>query len=117
MHDSFVFNIIDQNYPVGYANLINDNGAIKLADIYIYDHAHAKSTLARWFKKLRGRKNYRDKGVGTCFLKRIIKFCKNKGTKKIYGELVDDIPRLKKWYQSLGFTIDTTNKIELDLSD
>jgi len=88
-----------------------------IADIYIYDHTQANSNLARLFKKLRGKKNYRGKGIGTYFLKHIIEFCKDNGAKSICGEASGDIQKLKKWYESLGFAIDSDNKIELVLNN
>ncbi len=111
------FRITDQNYPVGYAKLSNNNGILELADIYLYDHTQANSKISRLFKKLTGKKNYRGKGTGTYFLKHIIEFCRNTGAKRINGKASGDISRLKKWYKSLGFTVDADNNIELSLND
>ncbi|MEN8136164.1 MAG: GNAT family N-acetyltransferase [Thermodesulfobacteriota bacterium] len=115
--DFLTFRITDQNYPVGYAHFSNNNGLLELADIYLYDHTEANSKISRLFKKLTGKKNYRGKGIGTYFLKHIIEFCRNTGAKRINGKASGDIPRLKEWYKSLGFTIDADNNIELSLND
>ncbi len=116
--DFLTFKIIDQNYPVGYAYLLNNNnGLLELTEIKIYDHTEANSIISRLFKILKGKKNYRGKGIGTYFLKHIIEFCRNTGAKRINGKASGDIPRLKEWYKSLGFTIDADNNIELSLND
>ncbi|MDA3971044.1 MAG: GNAT family N-acetyltransferase [Desulfobulbaceae bacterium] len=115
--DVLTFGITDQDCPLGYAKLSNNNGVLELEDLYLYDHTQANSNIARLFKKLLGKKNYRGKRIGTYFLKHIIEFCRNTGAKRINGKASGDIPRLKAWYKSLGFTVDADNNIELFLDD
>jgi RimJ/RimL family protein N-acetyltransferase len=56
-------------------------------------------------------KSYRNLGLGTATLEFLIKYVKEKGIKKLHGSItqddLNDNPKLIKWYQDNGFTVET----------
>ena len=67
INNIFVFKILDNNYPVGYAKLSNKNGNILLADIYIYDHTQADSKLSHFLKNSKEKRTIEEKESALIF--------------------------------------------------
>ncbi|MBI0274855.1 GNAT family N-acetyltransferase [Hafnia alvei] len=88
--------ILDGN-KIGYLTFTQYDGeSLKLADILIYE-------------------GYQNLGVGTQLMYKAIVIADSLGVKRIFGVMVGDIDRLKKFYESFGFLIVGTN-IELNLT-
>ncbi|WP_201321776.1 GNAT family N-acetyltransferase [Pseudanabaena sp. lw0831] len=62
-------------------------------------------------------KSYQGLGLGTATLEFLVKYIKDKGTKKLHGSITqDDLnanPNLIKWYQDNGFTVETLTAQEI----
>lgn len=104
-----------QETQVGYAHCLYDegDGTLMLADIRFRDDlilVHRRTGLFWRFKKVRREpKNFQRIGLGTELLKCVFAFAKEKGMKKIVGNIKEvDYPKnpnLPKWYADMGFTV------------
>jgi hypothetical protein len=91
-----------------------------LADIHFEDKI-ARTALGRIYAFFHQEpKSYRKLGLGNATLKFLIKYVKEKGIKKLHGSITqDDLnanPKLIKWYQDNGFTVETLTAQEIDNS-
>lgn len=104
--------IFQGNICVGYANLCRNENVATLADIYVHDRSRS---LCKLLPKLRIGCNYRQKGIGSALLKRVIVFCKQNGISTIKGIAKGDLSILVPWYKGYGFSIGENNEISMDL--
>lgn len=104
---------------VGYINCnFESPNEMFLADIHFENKINRK-LLGRIYAFFHQEpKSYRKLGLGTATLEFLIKYIKDKGIKKLHGAITqDDLnanPKLTKWYQDQGFTVETltTEKIK-----
>jgi GNAT superfamily N-acetyltransferase len=99
-------------YMVGHIKCIFESpNEMVLGDIHFEDKIARKplGSIYAFFHK--EPKSYRKLGLGTVTLKFLIKYVKEKGIKKLHGSITqDDLnanPKLIKWYQDNGFTVET----------
>ncbi|TYQ29273.1 GNAT family N-acetyltransferase [Pseudanabaena sp. UWO310] len=91
-----------------------------LADIHFEDNI-VRTPLGRIYAFFHQEpKSYRKLGLGTATLKFLIKYIKEKGIKKLHGSITQrDLnanPKLIKWYQDNGFTVEAPTAEEIDNS-
>ena len=106
---------------VGHTDCIfeSDNEML-LADIHFedkIDRNRLKRIYAFFHKEP---KCYQGLGIGTATLEFLIKYVKEKGIKKLHGSITqDDLnanPKLIKWYQDNGFTVEAITAQEMENS-
>ncbi len=106
-----------RNLPVGLARYwIRSPEEIELDDIYIFDETFKPEPLwlaiVRWvFCCPQCPQNYQRKGIGTSLLEFIIQHTKKGGASYITGFIASektDTGVLVRWYEGLGFEVDTS---------
>ena len=67
----------------------------------------------------RGRKNYRNRGLGKSMLQEAIRYAKERGAKHIWGWIKPDENAteeyIAEWYRRQGFNVDVNLTISLEL--
>lgn len=97
---------------LGHAHIsLNDSEAI-LADIII---SSFNLPLIPFIPFLKRKICYRNKGVGTKLLKKVIELCKSSGISVLSGNMHGETDRLKRWYSKNGFEVNG-NHISLMLN-
>ena len=106
---------------VGHINCIFESpNEMLLAEIHFEDNI-ARSPLGRIYAFFHQEpKCYQRLGLGTATLEFLIKYVKEKGIKKLHGSITqDDLnanPKLIKWYQDNGFTVEPLTAQEIENS-
>jgi hypothetical protein len=94
---------------VGHAHLSVNNNIATLADIVTNSFSVPYFSMLPF---LRQKICYRNKGVGSKLLEKVIDLCKSSGISDLKGDMHGEIDRLESWYSLYGFTI-TRNQITL----
>lgn len=98
---------------LGHAHIsLNDSEAI-LADIIIRSFT---VPLIPFIPFLKRKVCYRNKGVGTKLLQKVIELCKSSGITVISGNVHGETDRLERWYSKNGFKVNGNN-ISLRLNE
>ena len=103
---------------VGYINCkFESPNEMLLADIHFEDNI-VRNRLKRIYAFFHKEpKCYQGLGLGTATLEFLIKYVKEKGIKKLHGSItqrdLDANPKLIKWYQDNGFTVEALTPEEI----
>ncbi|NMF60094.1 GNAT family protein [Pseudanabaena yagii] len=100
--------------------IFKSHNEMLLADIHFEDKI-ARTPLGRIYAFFHQEpKSYRKLGLGTATLKFLIEYIEKKGIKKLHGSITqDDLnanPKLIKWYQDNGFTVEALTAQERENS-
>ena len=107
------FSVHKNDILVAHAKVTVEKQEASIADIYVYNYRKKKISLYNCIFKFYLFKNYRNKGIGTFLLEKIIIFCKNNGITRLTGKMAGDIKILRPWYESHGFRVNVDNSLEM----
>lgn len=110
--EKLLFRVFDQATPIGYARLSRIKARTKRPD-NVVDMFDPDGYESFELKMIEIAQNYRHQGVGTTLLREIISYCRARNIRRLTGEIKGETRTLRHWYRNNGFTIDSSDRIEL----
>ncbi len=114
LKEKMFFQLCWHGVPIAHARLerIGGNTSWDHNDNVI-DLAHHLNHPAYVLKMIEVSQNYRQLGLGTALLREILDYCRDRGVRRLCGEIKGDLPKLRNWYASNGFNVAPDDQISI----
>ena len=101
-----------KGYPAGYARIAINGDRAELADVQVYCRP---GHWSRWPPFYYRSVNYRERGIGTRLLDKVLDICQAQGVSWLEGKMHGDVDQLTRWYGRHGFRIGPGNEIHREI--